>query len=173
MRHLLHRLGLHDLEVVRDDWRRVLTLVVVCLLCAVMVLDFPSAPTESHKAGDVAPRTVKVPFTFKYTDHAAYQELRREAAQSVLPVFVHRTSTSAELTSRVQAAFAEARGGWRLALDELAADDVAAARDGSGPPLTEHQRKLLKELDKSLRDGGDRHSPNAKSWTDRVKDLFK
>jgi len=39
--------------------------------------------------------------------------------------------------------------------------------------LTEHQRKLLKELDKSLRDGGDRHSPNAKSWTDRVKDLFK
>lgn len=39
--------------------------------------------------------------------------------------------------------------------------------------LTEHQRKLLKELDKSFRDGGDRHSPNAKSWTDRVKDLFK
>ena len=39
--------------------------------------------------------------------------------------------------------------------------------------LTEHQRKLLKELDESLKKGGDRHSPNAKSWTDRVKDLFK
>ncbi|WP_281916120.1 molecular chaperone DnaJ [Caldimonas thermodepolymerans] len=39
--------------------------------------------------------------------------------------------------------------------------------------LTEHQRKLLKELDESLHKGGDRHSPNAKSWTDRVKDLFK
>ncbi|MBI3367458.1 MAG: molecular chaperone DnaJ [Burkholderiales bacterium] len=39
--------------------------------------------------------------------------------------------------------------------------------------LTEHQRKLLRELDESLRKGGDRHSPNAKSWTDRVKDLFK
>ena len=39
--------------------------------------------------------------------------------------------------------------------------------------LTEHQKKLLKELDKSLKEGGDRHSPNAKSWTDRVKDLFK
>ncbi|WP_395701840.1 molecular chaperone DnaJ [Aquabacterium sp.] len=39
--------------------------------------------------------------------------------------------------------------------------------------LTEHQRKLLKELDESLRKGGERHSPNAKSWTDRVKDLFK
>jgi molecular chaperone DnaJ len=39
--------------------------------------------------------------------------------------------------------------------------------------LTEHQRKLLTELDESFRDSGDRHSPNAKSWTDRVKDLFK
>ena len=39
--------------------------------------------------------------------------------------------------------------------------------------LTEHQRKLLKELDESFKKGGERHSPNAKSWTDRVKDLFK
>jgi molecular chaperone DnaJ len=39
--------------------------------------------------------------------------------------------------------------------------------------ITEHQRKLLKELDESFRKGGERHSPNAKSWTDRVKDLFK
>ena len=39
--------------------------------------------------------------------------------------------------------------------------------------LTEHQRKLVKELDESLKKGGERHSPNAKSWTDRVKDLFK
>ncbi|MCC7288229.1 MAG: molecular chaperone DnaJ [Burkholderiaceae bacterium] len=39
--------------------------------------------------------------------------------------------------------------------------------------LTEPQRKLLKELDESLKKGGERHSPNAKSWTDRVKDLFK
>lgn len=39
--------------------------------------------------------------------------------------------------------------------------------------LTEHQRKLLKELEESFGKGGDRHSPNAKSWTDRVRDLFK
>jgi molecular chaperone DnaJ len=39
--------------------------------------------------------------------------------------------------------------------------------------ITEHQRKLLRELDESFRKSGDRHSPNAKSWTDRVKDLFK
>ncbi|HWP17650.1 MAG TPA: molecular chaperone DnaJ [Burkholderiaceae bacterium] len=39
--------------------------------------------------------------------------------------------------------------------------------------LTEHQRKLLRELDDALKKGGDRHSPNARSWADRVKDLFK
>jgi len=39
--------------------------------------------------------------------------------------------------------------------------------------LTEHQRKLLKELDESFRSSGDRHSPHTKSWTDRVKDIFK
>jgi molecular chaperone DnaJ len=39
--------------------------------------------------------------------------------------------------------------------------------------LTEHQRKLLKELDESFRKSGDRHSPTTKTWTDRVKDLFK
>ena len=39
--------------------------------------------------------------------------------------------------------------------------------------LTEHQRKLLKDLDESLRKGGERHSPGEKSWADRVKDLFK
>jgi molecular chaperone DnaJ len=39
--------------------------------------------------------------------------------------------------------------------------------------ITEHQRKLLRELDASFRSSGDRHSPNEKSWADRVKDLFK
>jgi molecular chaperone DnaJ len=39
--------------------------------------------------------------------------------------------------------------------------------------LTEHQRKLLKELEESFQKGGDKHSPNSKSWSDRVKDIFK
>ncbi|WP_198972186.1 molecular chaperone DnaJ [Xylophilus sp. ASV27] len=38
--------------------------------------------------------------------------------------------------------------------------------------LTEHQRKLLKELDESLKKGGGRHSPNGESWTDKLKNLF-
>jgi molecular chaperone DnaJ len=38
--------------------------------------------------------------------------------------------------------------------------------------LTEHQRKLLKELDESLRKGGTRHSPSEESWADKLKGFF-
>ena len=38
--------------------------------------------------------------------------------------------------------------------------------------LTEHQRKLMRELEESLKKGGGRHSPNGESWTDKLKNLF-
>ena len=38
--------------------------------------------------------------------------------------------------------------------------------------LTDHQRKLLKEFDESLKKGGAKHSPSAESWTDRLKSFF-
>jgi molecular chaperone DnaJ len=38
--------------------------------------------------------------------------------------------------------------------------------------LTEHQRKLFKELDESLKKGGEKHSPQEKSWADKVKSFF-
>jgi molecular chaperone DnaJ len=39
--------------------------------------------------------------------------------------------------------------------------------------LTEHQRKLLKELDDSLKKGGAKHSPNEETWADKLKGFFK
>ena len=38
--------------------------------------------------------------------------------------------------------------------------------------LSEHQRKLLRELEDSLKKGGGKHSPNGDSWTDRLKSFF-
>ncbi len=38
--------------------------------------------------------------------------------------------------------------------------------------LTEHQRKLLKELDESLKKGGVKHSPSEEGWTDKLKSFF-
>ncbi len=38
--------------------------------------------------------------------------------------------------------------------------------------LTEHQRKLLKELDESLKKGGSKHSPVEGGWADKLKRFF-
>ncbi len=38
--------------------------------------------------------------------------------------------------------------------------------------LTEHQRKLLKEFDVSLKKGGAKNSPSTESWTDKLKSFF-
>src|SRR5205085_12220947 len=38
--------------------------------------------------------------------------------------------------------------------------------------LTEHQRKLLKDLDDSLKKGGAKHSPGEESWADKLKSFF-
>ncbi|WP_180683213.1 molecular chaperone DnaJ [Tepidicella baoligensis] len=38
--------------------------------------------------------------------------------------------------------------------------------------LTEHQRKLLRELDESFQRGGHRHSPNDKGWFEKAKAFF-
>ena len=38
--------------------------------------------------------------------------------------------------------------------------------------LTEHQRKLLKELDESIKKGGAKHSPSEDGWADKLKNFF-
>ncbi|NBW54006.1 MAG: molecular chaperone DnaJ [Betaproteobacteria bacterium] len=38
--------------------------------------------------------------------------------------------------------------------------------------LSEHQRKLLKDLDESLKKGGDKHKPSEAGWADKLKNLF-
>ncbi len=38
--------------------------------------------------------------------------------------------------------------------------------------LSEHQRKLLRELDESLKNGGAKHTPSEGSWTDKLKGFF-
>ncbi len=38
--------------------------------------------------------------------------------------------------------------------------------------LSEHQRKLMKELDESLKKGGGKHSPGEESWADKLKGFF-
>jgi molecular chaperone DnaJ len=39
--------------------------------------------------------------------------------------------------------------------------------------LTGEQRRLVEELDASLKGGGSKHNPNAHGWLDKVKGFFK
>jgi molecular chaperone DnaJ len=38
--------------------------------------------------------------------------------------------------------------------------------------LTDEQKDILRQFEQSLGEGGERHSPQSKSWTDRVKEFF-
>lgn len=38
--------------------------------------------------------------------------------------------------------------------------------------LTDRQRKILEDFESSLEEGGDRHSPQSKSWMEKVRDFF-
>jgi len=38
--------------------------------------------------------------------------------------------------------------------------------------LTKQQRELLEEFDKTIHDGGSKHSPQESSWTDKIKSFF-
>ena len=39
--------------------------------------------------------------------------------------------------------------------------------------LTEKQKELLREFERATNEGGAKHSPQSKSWMDKVKDFFE
>jgi len=39
--------------------------------------------------------------------------------------------------------------------------------------LTERQKDLLRDFEKSTSEGGSKHSPQTKTWRDKVKDFFE
>jgi hypothetical protein len=87
-------------------------LLVTCLATALLLVDWSAGPGEAVVEGDVAPRTVRAPFTFRYSDHLAHGQAQQTAAQAVPPVFVYRQGLAEELASRVQDAFAAVRAEW-------------------------------------------------------------
>ena len=39
--------------------------------------------------------------------------------------------------------------------------------------LTERQKDMLREFERSMTEGGAKHSPQSKSWKDKVKEFFE
>jgi putative nucleotidyltransferase with HDIG domain len=136
-RALLARLGLLDAgeRIDRDDLRRLGVLLLVCTLCAFLVVDYGHTPQDALQTGDVAPRTVKAPFTFTYADHAAHERARDAARDAALPVYVHSRGLLDERLTRISEAF----DAGREALRETAPVPVVP---GSGPPTLTKEQEL-------------------------------
>jgi putative nucleotidyltransferase with HDIG domain len=116
---------------------KVLLLLAVSLVCAAAVVDWSRAPSEELLAGEVAPRTVKAPVTFKYQDMAAYERARAEAESRELPVFVYLPEVKEDALIQVRLAFANAR-----AL-------LASGQDASDPDAA--RRTLIEQFNRDLR----------------------
>lgn len=122
---------LEDLWLDRQDLRRLAVLLLVCAACAFLIVEYARAPEDPLRVGDVAPRTVKAPFTFTYADHADHERERDEAREAAPPVFVHRLDLLDDRAERIAAAFAAGRA--RLA-------EVAGERGG---PLSQDLRLVV------------------------------
>jgi len=103
------QLGLDELSVSRQGVQRGLLLVLTCVVTALLTIDYARAPSDELRPGDVAPRTVKAPFSFTYMDEGRYEAAREEAREASEPVFVHQADLIDARQERVVAAFASAR----------------------------------------------------------------
>jgi hypothetical protein len=96
-----------------SSWRRQvllgLILLVVAMLTAAPMVDWARAPVDQLAQGDVAPRTVKAPVTFKFQDLDGFDEARRAARDAEYPVFVYQEDLRDELLVNARMAFANAR----------------------------------------------------------------
>ena len=117
--------GFDDAHVSSSGLYRVLILVLCCAVCSILVVDFARAPEEPLKVGDVAPRTIKAPFTFAYPDHDGFELARAEAVASTPEVFTHQFTIADDLVEKIEDAYDTARGLRLEALDALTEDGAA------------------------------------------------
>ncbi len=127
-----------EVEVSVGGLYRGLVLVVCCAMCSALIVDYARAPSDSLKVGDVAPRTIKAPFTFTYPDHAAFEEARTAAVEATPPVFTHVATLSEELNRSIDNAFDTARG--RRLEAVKAVTDVATGEVGE---ITDADRRSI------------------------------
>lgn len=92
-----------------EQLRRWLVLALVAVACALTVTDTGSVGDDALGVGDIAPRTVKAPFTFTFADRATHERGRAEAMEAAPPVYVKRSDLLLDRHERIREAFAVGR----------------------------------------------------------------
>jgi len=143
-----HAVGLDELSITGSGLRKALVLVLTALVCAALSVDYARAPTDELRAGDVAPRTVKAPFGFAYTDQARYEAARQEAEERTSPVFVHRANLVDDAQASVASAFRAGRAGLPDPPEPAPDAEGEAPEDTDAPELdtTDAEEAFLDEL---------------------------
>ncbi|NCG21264.1 MAG: hypothetical protein GWP91_19830, partial [Rhodobacterales bacterium] len=152
---LMDRMGLEDLRFSLGEAKRVMLLLVVCVVTSLLVVDYAEAPSEPLKVGDVASRTVKAPYPIQFVDDLSHEEARTQASEVVLPVFVYQADLGAKMARRVNKAFEAGRV--RLA-------EVSAPSEGREEP-TELNETAIKAVVVSFQDALGVHVPDANVHT--------
>ncbi|MBW2253439.1 MAG: HDIG domain-containing protein [Deltaproteobacteria bacterium] len=102
MRELFQRLGAR----IGEDVLRGAVLLLVSAACAFLLVDYTGVPSEELAVGDVAPRTVEAPLTFRYQDFAERDRRQVEARQMVPAVYVYRADLAAGIQQNISQAYA-------------------------------------------------------------------
>lgn len=131
--------------------RRWAVLLLVALSSAVFVVDWGGVPHETLRVGDVAARSVKAPFSFSWTDLAAWDAQRARARASVPPVFTVDPTVVPGAVDRVGRAFADARAAVDVAAPR---DRAAAARDALSVLIASMEVRVTARELKALSDAG-------------------
>jgi len=113
VREFLQRLGAR----IGDDVLRGAILLLVSAACTFLLVNYARVPSEELAVGDVAPRTVEAPFTFRYQDFAERERRQVEARDAVPPVFVYRADLAAGIQQNIGLAYTAGREELSLVLE--------------------------------------------------------
>jgi putative nucleotidyltransferase with HDIG domain len=105
LREVLQRLATR----IGDDVLKGLILLLVSLACALLLVNYTRVPSEELQVGDVAPRSVEAPFTFRYQDYAERERRQVEAHNMVPAVYVYRADLAAGIQQNIGRAYATGR----------------------------------------------------------------
>ena len=126
-----------------DRLRRVVVLFLVAVASALLVVEFSGPPPRAYAVGEVADRDIFARRSFEYVDTAETNALRREAEETVRPVFTYDGGVSGRIQNRIRTAFDTARQLRADALLEARAED---REELSRAELSDLSRKFLASL---------------------------
>jgi putative nucleotidyltransferase with HDIG domain len=133
------RLGLDELRFGAGDGWRVVLLLATCVVCAILLTDWTGSQRSAPEVGEVAPRSVRAPFTFSFPDRIGWATAQEDAAAAVPEVWTVDPTEADRLAGQVATAFAVGRAGGsadavRQALGVHVPDDVVTALNEAGWP---------------------------------------